>query len=138
MKLGDAIAKVATPIARTLGMDCIDPTTQQLRPDSGCAKRQQTLNQFSDSIYDRFWNKPNKGDNMPGIEQHEKVEYILGISFLATDPYDPDLVELVTLIRSKGGGVLSVNLRPQQQTQGTLTNQQPAAGTKVFEKGKPK
>lgn len=38
MKIGTAIATVATPIARALRMNCIDPATQQLRPESNCAK----------------------------------------------------------------------------------------------------
>lgn len=42
--LGDAAAAVATPIARALGLPCIDPATKQLRPESGCAKRKKTWN----------------------------------------------------------------------------------------------
>lgn len=45
--LGDAVAAVATPIARALKLGCIDPATNQLRPDSGCAKRREFLNQLS-------------------------------------------------------------------------------------------
>jgi hypothetical protein len=36
--LGDKIALIATPIARALGSDCIDKTTGQLKPTSGCGK----------------------------------------------------------------------------------------------------
>lgn len=42
--LGDAVAAVATPIARALHLPCIDPATKQLRPESGCAKRKARLN----------------------------------------------------------------------------------------------
>jgi hypothetical protein len=42
--VGDIVAKVATPIARALGMPCIDPATHQLKPESGCAKRKKALN----------------------------------------------------------------------------------------------
>ena len=42
--LGDIVASVATPIARALHLPCIDPATQQLRPESGCAKRKAWLN----------------------------------------------------------------------------------------------
>jgi hypothetical protein len=42
--LGDVVSKVATPIARALGMDCIDKKTNELKPDSGCAKRRDALN----------------------------------------------------------------------------------------------
>lgn len=44
--LGDAIAAVATPIARALKLSCIDPVTKQLRPDSGCAQRKAALNRI--------------------------------------------------------------------------------------------
>jgi len=60
MKLGDAVAKVATPVARTLEMDCIDPETGQLKPESNCAKRIQTLNDWSDAAYD--WLFQPKGE----------------------------------------------------------------------------
>lgn len=42
--LGDAVAAIATPIARILGLPCVDPATKQLRPDSPCAKRKARLN----------------------------------------------------------------------------------------------
>jgi hypothetical protein len=44
--LGDMVAYVATPIARALHLDCIDPATGQLKPDSGCQKRKTWLNKF--------------------------------------------------------------------------------------------
>jgi hypothetical protein len=44
--LGDAIASVATPIARILKLKCIDPETKQLRPDSDCARRKNKLNKI--------------------------------------------------------------------------------------------
>lgn len=42
--LGDAVAMVATPIARATGMRCIDPQTQELRPESRCARWKKLLN----------------------------------------------------------------------------------------------
>ncbi len=42
--LGDAVAAIATPIARALKLPCIDPKTKDLRPESGCAKRKAKLN----------------------------------------------------------------------------------------------
>lgn len=48
--LGDVVSKVATPIASTLKMSCIDETTKQLKPDSPCARRKKSLNEFSDKI----------------------------------------------------------------------------------------
>ena len=57
MKFGDAIASVATPMARAFGMPCVDPSTNELRPDSPCAKRKEALNNFSDAVYDVFWKR---------------------------------------------------------------------------------
>lgn len=48
--LGDAISSVATPIAAALHLPCIDPTTKQLRPESGCAKRKQVLNEATNKV----------------------------------------------------------------------------------------
>lgn len=42
--LGDLVGKVATPIARALGMDCIDKSSGQLKPESPCQKRKEMLN----------------------------------------------------------------------------------------------
>jgi hypothetical protein len=45
--LGDAIHKVALPIARALKLDCIDPATRQPKPDSKCAQRRAALNKIT-------------------------------------------------------------------------------------------
>lgn len=42
--LGDAIASIATPVARAMGLDCIDPATHQLRDASRCAENRRLLN----------------------------------------------------------------------------------------------
>lgn len=42
--LGDAIASVATPIARVLKLNCIDKETKQLKPESRCQKWKDKLN----------------------------------------------------------------------------------------------
>ena len=42
--LGDVVETVFKPIARALGADCIDPESQTLKPESGCAKRRDNLN----------------------------------------------------------------------------------------------
>jgi hypothetical protein len=57
MKLGDAVAAVATPIAKALHLPCIDPETKQLRPQSRCGQTKQALNEqrYADAFYDRFW-----------------------------------------------------------------------------------
>jgi hypothetical protein len=44
--LGDAISLVATPIARALGLPCIDPATQDLKPESPCGQRRESLNKI--------------------------------------------------------------------------------------------
>lgn len=67
MKMGDAIATIATPIARALNMDCIDPETRQLRPESGCAKMRNNLNQgmnVHDAIYERWFKAKQEGEQM--------------------------------------------------------------------------
>jgi hypothetical protein len=43
-RLGDLVASIATPIARALKLPCIDPATNDLRPESGCAKRKAWMN----------------------------------------------------------------------------------------------
>jgi hypothetical protein len=44
--LGDLVSKFATPIARLARMNCIDKTTGQLKPESGCAQRRDRLNRL--------------------------------------------------------------------------------------------
>lgn len=48
--LGDLVGAVATPIARALRLPCIDPATQQLRPESGCAKRKADWNRKGEAV----------------------------------------------------------------------------------------
>jgi hypothetical protein len=52
--LGDLVEKAAKPIARTLGLGCLDENGN-LRPESGCAQRRDTLNEFSA----KFMNAPD-------------------------------------------------------------------------------
>jgi hypothetical protein len=44
--LGDVVGAIATPIARLLNMNCIDPETKQLRPESDCQRRKEALNKL--------------------------------------------------------------------------------------------
>ncbi len=65
--LGNKIASVATPIARALKFDCIDPETNQLRPESGCAKMRANLNagmSLQDAIYQRWFAAKQQGEKM--------------------------------------------------------------------------
>jgi hypothetical protein len=48
--LGDIVAAIATPIARALGLPCIDPQTSELRPESPCAQRKAALNRFGQDL----------------------------------------------------------------------------------------
>ena len=44
LKLGDKVHLFPKPVARALGLPCIDPATKELRPESACAKRRALLN----------------------------------------------------------------------------------------------
>lgn len=44
--LGDFVSSFATPVARALHLGCVDPSTGELRPESGCAGRRDALNRF--------------------------------------------------------------------------------------------
>jgi uncharacterized protein YcbX len=106
MKLGDVIATVATPIARGLQMPCIDPATNQLRPESGCAQRRNLLNDFSDAIFDRFWTNNNKQEINT---MDEEIMFQIVVAVKAKNVED-------ALSKYKTeGNTLSINPRPQPQ-----------------------
>jgi hypothetical protein len=116
MKIGDAISTVATPIARALNLPCIDPATNQLRPESGCAKMRDNLNNgmaFTDAIYQRWFVAKQQGEKM-------KYQMIVVIE-----------AEKLSEAVSKGeslGEVLSVQVRPEpmQRPPGVNLTGQPA------------
>jgi hypothetical protein len=62
MLVGDAISKVATPVARWFGLGCVDPATGWLRPESTCAKVRDDLNdgRYADAFYDKFFKSTTK------------------------------------------------------------------------------
>jgi hypothetical protein len=65
MNLGDKIA--ANPIVHTVGRltGCVDPLTNQLRPESRCAQDRDKLNAgvpLWDVVYDRLWPKPKQNN----------------------------------------------------------------------------
>ncbi len=95
VKPGDAIAKVATPIARSLGLPCIDPQTNQLRPESGCGKRRAWLNNFGDSVYDYLFKK-NGGP----------MTFVIQVTVEAENAKE-------AMDKISEGQVLSINPRPQ-------------------------
>jgi hypothetical protein len=49
MGLGDMIEKAAKPIAKALGMDCLDDQ-DKLKPESPCAKRRDKANEIGKKI----------------------------------------------------------------------------------------
>jgi hypothetical protein len=60
MGLGDATSWVITPIAGAFGHPCVDPETRTLIPGSPCGQRVESLNRFSDKMYDIFWESDDK------------------------------------------------------------------------------
>ena len=42
--LGDLVSLIATPIAKSLSLPCIDKDTGKLKPKSKCAERREKLN----------------------------------------------------------------------------------------------
>ena len=112
-KIGDKIASVATPIARALGMGCIDPQTNQLRPESGCAKMRDNLNagmNFTDAIYQRWFAVKQQGGKM-------KYQAIIIIE-------SDKLTEAATKAESIGE-VMAIQARPDPQQSTRTTTSQP-------------
>jgi hypothetical protein len=104
MKTGDAIASVAQPIAR--GVDWIFGTN--VAGCSGCKQMRNNLNagvSFAEAIYDRFWSKKEKGNNM----EEELIEYHVSVAVSATG------VEEALSKRSEWK-VLAITPRPQVMT----------------------
>lgn len=110
MKLGTAFSKLATPMAGLMGLDCYDPLTGDLKPDSPCAKTRTRLDaaknpkEFASAIFDRFRSNKTKGDKMK--EGEEKSYYTLVVLVEAEDAVE-------ALQKKNEGKVLAVN--PQQQ-----------------------
>ncbi len=114
MQLGDKISSVATPIARALNLDCIDPRTNDLRPESPCAKRRAALNQFSESVYDWLFQPKQKGDNM--AEDTEKPWQVMVTLENAEDLFD--VAKQLAAIQDKPGiKVAEARPRPQAPVQ---------------------
>ncbi len=101
--LGDKIAAVATPIARALNLDCIDPETNQLRPESRCNKDRQDLNAgkpLLDVLYDRWFAAKQKGEKM-------KYQIIVVV--------DAEKMSEAVLKGESIGDVLSTQIKPAPQ-----------------------
>jgi hypothetical protein len=109
MKLGDAVSKIATPIASALNLDCIDPATKILRADSPCAKRRDLLNRFSDSLWDLFF-PTTKGGKMKQF----MVQLMIAVEAEKAE-------EVLPKVMPKAGEIVgySVNPRTPQPQQGS-------------------
>ncbi len=114
MQLGDKISSVATPIARALNLDCIDPATNDLRPESPCAQRRNVLNQFSESVYDWLFQPKQKGENM--TDETKKPWQVMVTLENAEDLFD--VVKQLAAIQDKQGiKVAEARPRPQAPAQ---------------------
>ncbi len=110
MKLGDAISTVATPIARALKMPCIDPETNQLRPESGCSKMRNNLNagmSLQDAIYERWFKAKQEGEKM-------KYQMIIVV--------EADKTSEAVIKGESIGDVLSIQARPTPQQPGNISS----------------
>ncbi len=83
--LGNKISSIATPIVRMVGADCIDPKTNDLRPESKCAKAKQQLNNgvpVWDVFYERFFGSKEQKQQTEG---DNKVLFIVHVAVEADD-----------------------------------------------------
>jgi len=110
MKLGDAISTIATPIARALNLPCIDPETNQLRPESRCNKTRLALNEgrYADAFYDRFWPSARNQNGK------EKMQYIV-TKQIAIEAESPE----EAVVKAGDGQTISMSVsqRPQPAQQ---------------------
>lgn len=118
MKKGDVIAAIATPIARALKLPCIDPKTQELRPESTCNKVRIGLNEgrYADAFYDRFWSKDDSQQKGTIMEDYI-VTQTKQIAITANSPEEAQL----QVLRGEGritSSSLSANVRPQPHMTG--------------------
>lgn len=106
LKLGDAVSFVATPIARALHLDCIDPETNDLRAESPCAKAKQQLNMgvpLWSVFYDRFFSSNN--NNEKETMETNKIQFVITVAVEAESVEE-------ALQKKNEGKTLSVNPRP--------------------------
>jgi hypothetical protein len=110
MKLGDAVATFAQPIAR--GFDFVAGT--DIANCGGCSRRQQFLNNISDSVFE-FFSKPK--------QERSTMQFNVTIIVEAST-----VKEAVNKISDDIGEVAAVNPRPPQpqQPQVVRTVTQPA------------
>lgn len=84
-------------------MPCIDPDTNQLRAESGCAKMRDNLNSgmsLSNAVIERWFRKKQQGKNMTFIMQIKidadkiseavaKMEAVDGVEVMGVNPAPP-------------------------------------------------
>lgn len=83
MRLGDAVATVAQPIAR--GIDSVFGT--DIQHCSGCIGRQAALNQLSDELFALLSRRARDNDTSP---MDYTVSKTVSIQFLITNANDPE------------------------------------------------
>jgi len=93
-KLGDLVHSVAQPIAK--GIDSALGTNME--GCSGCAKRRQILNDFSDKLYDKFWKKT----------ESKTMEYLVTKQY-AVEASSPE----EAIMASKDAPAISVSANPR-------------------------
>ncbi len=111
VRTGDAIASVATPIARAFGLPCIDPVTNKLRPESGCAKMRDNLNSgmsIPEAIYQRWFKAKQQGENM---------------KFQVSVVVEADKASEAAQKAEAIGDVLSIQARPEPQVRPGIPGQ---------------
>ena len=108
--IGNIIASIATPVARALRLPCIDPVTQQLRPESACNKARIGLNEgrYADAFYDRFWSKQTGGKTMPNELQDWIITKQIAVKAVSAEDAMSKINEGVTV-------AVTVAQRPQPQ-----------------------
>jgi hypothetical protein len=111
MKLGNAVEKIARPIAQVLNLPCHDETGQ-LKPESGCAKRRNTLNNFGDAVYEHFFPRNN---NQKGPNQ---MQFAVNLSVIVETETPEEALEQAKAGKGKTVN-FSVNPRPAQPARPT-------------------
>ena len=110
MKLGDIIAVPAQVVARgldiTIGPSGLGVYHTPMVDCNGCKGRQARLNDWSDSIIERFTH--NREETMPD-QPVEKTDYVMAVVIKATDLYDPEMLEIAKWLKDKGCSIMALN-----------------------------
>lgn len=116
--LGDAVAKVAQPIAR--GIDAIAGTNLQNCPT--CPGRQQRLNRLSDEILD--WFAARLGGRRASTSSEGRMQFTITRTILIeADDADKALADAI----AGKGQTLTLSVNPRGVTPATAAQQQAVA-----------